>query len=94
MAGSVLVIILLPIVLAVALTIWIFAVFHANRHPEPGQGMLLGWLSRRTRVNPGRLPQHGAAPGQAPDDQGGGTGSAPAVSQGQQRDPMTMRRPR
>lgn len=94
MSGPVIVAIILPIVLAVALTIWIAAVFQANRHPEPGQGMLIGWLARRTRIRqPGRqvAPQQ-TLHGQSPDDQDGAGGATPAVSQGQQQEPIRRHR--
>jgi hypothetical protein len=38
MSGSTLGIVLIVIVAAAGLTVWITAVFHAERHPEPGRG--------------------------------------------------------
>jgi hypothetical protein len=38
MSGSTLGIVLIVIVAAVGLTVWLTAVFHAERHPEPGRG--------------------------------------------------------
>jgi hypothetical protein len=37
MTGSTLAVIIIPIVVAVALFVWIMMVFHADRHPTPGQ---------------------------------------------------------
>lgn len=38
MTDSLLAIILIPIVVAVCLAFWIFAVYHADRHPRTGSG--------------------------------------------------------
>jgi len=40
MSGSLLTIIFIPIVVAIALGTWMFAVYHANRHPDSGPGKM------------------------------------------------------
>jgi hypothetical protein len=40
MSDSLLAVIFIPIVVAIALACWIFAVFHANRHPDSGPGKM------------------------------------------------------
>lgn len=40
MSGSLLAVIFVPIVVAIALACWIFAVYHANRHPDSGPGKM------------------------------------------------------
>jgi hypothetical protein len=90
MAGPHVFLVIMPIVLAIALTIWLVAVFRSNRHPEPGQGGVSGWLGRRTRLRmPGRqraLPTAAADDAGAEDGAGGPASWAP--SQGQQQEPV------
>ena len=36
MSGSALAVIVIPVVVGIILAGWLYAVFHADRHPEPG----------------------------------------------------------
>ena len=55
MSGSTLAVIVIPVVIAVALAGWLYAVFHADRHPEIGNSntppdrAVTGGIFRRER---------------------------------------------
>lgn len=40
MSGSLLASVLVPVVVAIALACWIYAIYHADRHRDPGQGKM------------------------------------------------------
>ena len=70
MSGSTLGIVLIVIVAAAGLTVWITAVFRAERHPEPGRG---GGSPRRKvsggifRGDPRQQTPRRDAPAEVPD---------------------------
>lgn len=40
MSGSLLAVIFIPIVVGIALAVWLFSVYYANRHPDSGPGKM------------------------------------------------------
>lgn len=96
MSDSVLAAIVIPIVVAVALAGWIFAVYHANRHPrrggQPEAGPnavpnrdVAGGAFRATEGGRQLSPRRDAPPAEAvpgADSRAGGAGTAPGGTAG------------
>jgi hypothetical protein len=87
MSGSIVALIVIPIVIAVCLVVWIGMVFHASRHPEPGRG---GAPDRAVtggifRGDPRQWSPRRDAPAEQPEEAGGGSRPEEAAARDEDR---------